>query len=313
MRKIPLVRGLSLALAAAIVATAATPAMAQTSTFPDTIPLPDGFFPEGIAVGHGTSFYVGSLIDGTVLLGNLRNGEILGASAPLPADQISVGLAFDPRTNFVYTASGFGPDGRVAVFDGRSLELVDNIELSSSAGFVNDVIVTRDAVFLTDSFVPVLYRVGLQKGLPDASDVTTLPLLGFDSVPGAFNANGIVSTPGDRWLISVNSATGILYRVDPVTGVSLPIDLGGGTLVSGDGLVLSGRTLYVVQSGLGQVSVLELRNDFLTGSVQQVIVLPAWETPTTGGLFGKSLYVVDARFATGPGPDVSYDVTRIDK
>ena len=312
MLKIPLVGVLSLALAGAIVATAATPAMAQTSTFPETIPLPDGFFPEGIAVGHSTSFYVGSLIDGTVLLGNLRNGEILGASAPLPADQISVGLAFDPRTNFVYTASGFGPDGRVAVLDGRSLELVENIELSSSAGFVNDVIVTRDAAFLTDSFVPVLYRLGLQNGLPDASDVTTLPLIGFDSVPG-FNANGIVATPDDRWLVIVNSATGILYRVDPVTGVSLPIDLGGGTLVSGDGLVLSGRTLYVVQSGLGQVSVLELRNDFLTGSVQQVIVLPAWETPTTGGLFGKSLYVVDARFATAPGPDVSYDVTRIDK
>jgi hypothetical protein len=37
---------------------------AGAPAFPDQIPVPDGFFPEGIAVGHGHDFYVGSLLDG---------------------------------------------------------------------------------------------------------------------------------------------------------------------------------------------------------------------------------------------------------
>jgi hypothetical protein len=43
--------------------------------FPDIISLPDGYAPEGIVVGHGTNFYVGSLSTGAVLRGNLRTGQ----------------------------------------------------------------------------------------------------------------------------------------------------------------------------------------------------------------------------------------------
>jgi len=33
--------------------------------------------------------------------------------------------------------------------------------------------------------------------------------------------------------------------------------------------------------------------------------------PTTGDLFGRSLYAVNAGFGTTPGPDLDYDVVRV--
>ena len=294
--------------------TLAAPADSSQGPFPDSIALPDGFFPEGIAVGKGANFYTGSLIDGTLLHGDLRSGQVLGASDPLDGGQLSIGLAFDERTNFVYTASGFGPAGRVAVFDGESLELLYNVSLNPAAGFVNDVIVTEEAAFLTDSALPIMYRLGLDpdSGLPNPADVSTIPLTGFDMVPG-FNANGIVSTGGDRWLIIVNSASGILYRVDPDTGNSEPIDLRGQSVLSGDGLVLNGNTLYVVQNAFKKVTVFKLGKDYSSGELIDTIYLPDSDTPTTADLFGSRLYVVDARFNVPPAPTVSYEITQVGK
>ena len=48
---------------------------ATATTFPERIPLPDGFYPEGIEVGTGHDFYVGSLLDGAVYKGDLRTGD----------------------------------------------------------------------------------------------------------------------------------------------------------------------------------------------------------------------------------------------
>lgn len=305
----------SILLVITLMAAGATLASPSNSpTFPDTIALPNGFFPEGIVVGHGTNYYVGSLASGAIYHGDLRSGEMLGISDGFGGAQMAVGLAFDQRTNFVYAASGSGPTGKVAIYDGASLDLLHNVTLSEQAGFVNDVIITEDAAFLTDSAVPVLYRLGLDpdSGLPDPGDVSVLPLVGFVSVPG-FNANGIEATGDDRWLIVVNSAAGVLYRVDPASGLSTPIDLGGSNVLSGDGLVLSGNTLYVVQNAFKKVSVFKLGADFTSGVLQRVIELPDSETPTTADLFGSRLYLVDARFSTPYDPGLAYEVTGVTK
>lgn len=302
---------LTLALSGAAIA---APGSAPADSFPDTIMLPDGFFPEGIVVGNGTNFYVGSLATGGVLRGDLRTGQEIAQSAGLTG-QLAVGLDHDARTNLVYAAGGPGsPEGKVAIYNGETLELVANVTLTSTAGFVNDVIVTNEAAYLTDSFVPVMYRLGLDpnSGMPDPSDVSVIPLIGFVSGPD-FNANGIVASANGQWLLIVNSSTGVLYRVDPATGISTPIDLGSYDVVSGDGMVLSGNTLYVVQNGLQQVSVFKMGSHFTTGTLLKIIELTDSETPTTADLFGSGLYVVDARFATPPGPSVAYEITRVAK
>ena len=49
--------------------------MAPPGQLDDVIALPDGFQPEGIAIGPGGTGYVGSLADGDVYVFDVRTGE----------------------------------------------------------------------------------------------------------------------------------------------------------------------------------------------------------------------------------------------
>jgi len=62
--------------------------------FPEVIQLPTGFQPEGIEVGRGTTFYVGSVANGAVFRGNLRTGT--GAVfIPGAAGKAATGIELD--------------------------------------------------------------------------------------------------------------------------------------------------------------------------------------------------------------------------
>ena len=291
-----------------ILAPAALAAPGQA--FPKILPLPDGFAPEGVAVGRGNTFYVGSLAGGAVYRGDLRTGE--GAVFVQPqAGRAIAGIYVDQRSNRLF-ASGT-QSGRAFVFDaGSGAELASYQLTPASAKFVNDVIVTRDAAYFTNSFAAEIYRVPLGPGgrLPDQSAVQTIPLTGaWVQNPGAFvfNANGIEATSDGRWLLIINSTRGELYRVDPQTGSATLVNLGGASLTAGDGLRLQGRTLYVVRNRLNQIAVVNLAPDFASGSVERTITDPGFEVPTTVALFGSRLYAVNARFGLPPG---SYEVVQ---
>ena len=45
------------------------------AVFPDTIALPNGFRPEGIAIGRGTTVYIGSIPTGAILRLDARTGR----------------------------------------------------------------------------------------------------------------------------------------------------------------------------------------------------------------------------------------------
>lgn len=282
----------------------------------EVLPLPLGFSPEGIAFGRGGTYYVGSVSSGAIYRGDARTGtgSVLVQGT---AGNNAVGLWVDQRDRLFVSG---GPTGRATVYDASSGALLASYQLASAGGFINDVVVTKDGAFFTNSFAPVIYRVPVQRNgrLGDASDVETIPLTGdFTFVPGAFNANGIVATPNGKSLILVNSATGTLYTVDPETGVADAIDLGGATVVGGDGLLLDGRTLYVVQGASNQVSVVTLSPDLSTGSVTSVITSSSFRYPTTVAEFGSALYVVNGRFDVAPppapAPGVEFEVVRVPK
>ncbi len=290
---------------------------AAPATYPEIIPLPTGFRPEGVVVGRGHSFYTGSLADGAIYKGDLRSGQG-GVLAAGQAGSMAVGLDVDDRANHLFVAGGFAGAG--TVYDGDTGARLAQYQLATGVGptFVNDVVVTRSAAYFTDSFRPVLYRVPLGPGgsLPGATAAMTLPLGGdFNFIPGpfVFNANGIVATANGRWLIVVNSAAATLYRVDPATGVAHAIDLGGAAVPSGDGLVLAGQTLYVVQNQLNQIAVVELAPDLTAGSVTGVISSPAFRVPTTATLFGDSLYAVNARFGIPDPATADFEVVKVDR
>jgi sugar lactone lactonase YvrE len=122
--------------------------------------------------------------------------------------------------------------------------------------------------------------------------------------PGVNNANGIVQSPDKRSLLVVNSSNGVLYRVNPRTGVARAVDLGGLVLTNGDGLLLRGRTLYVVQNRLNQVAVVRLSSNGSRGSLVDTLTSrdlrrPAtFDIPTTAAYYKGSLYLPNARFGT---------------
>ena len=291
-------------LAFALMLSAAVPASAHSSQFPAVIDLPGGFFPEGIAAGYGTTFYAGSLVDGAIYRGDVRTGEG-GVWVAGQSGQIAVGMDFDRESGNLFVAAG--PAGAVRVYDSASAELTADVFLG--AGFINDVIVTPHAAYLTNSFAPELYEVPLASDGTPTGSVRVIPLSGdFQFVPGAFNANGIEFTQGR--LIIVNSAVGALYTVDPATGVASEIDLGG-DVVNGDGLVLVGRTLYAVVGGLNQIAEIKLSGDLSNGTVTDTITDPDFDVPTTAAKFGNSLYAVNAKFGTPVTPDTPYEVVRV--
>ena len=178
---------------------------------------------------------------------------------------------------------------------------------------MNDVVVTHDAAYFTDSMRAVLYRIALSKNGQPAATAETIPLTGdFQLVPG-FNLNGIDATPNGKTLVAVQSATGKLFTIDPATGATNEIDLGGATLPFGDGILLHGRTLYVVQNRLNKIAVVQLSPDLTQGAVTGEITDDAFDVPTTIDRFGKALYAVNARFTTPATPATTYNVVRVER
>ena len=292
-------------------AAAAPAAQAQQHrNLPDTIPLPNGFQPEGIAIAHDGTFYVGSIPTGAVFSGDVRSGH--GEVLVDPREgRAAIGLKVDARGRLFVAG---GPTGQAFVYDARSGTPLASYQLAGGASFVNDVVVTRTAAWFTDSLNPVLYRVPLGRHgeLPGQQEVTTLPLSGdFQQQPG-INANGIDAARGGRVLVIVQTNTGQLFTVDPSSGATRRIDLGGETVVDGDGILLRGRTLFVVQNLDNLVAKVRLRGDLAAGRVVQRISDPDFDVPTTIARFGGSLYVVNARFTTQPTPTTPYDVVRVD-
>lgn len=288
-------------------------AAAARAAFPATIPLPDGFQPEGIATGRGHSFFVGSLAGGAIYRGDLRTGE--GAVlVPPAADRVAVGLSYDRRSDSLFVAGG--PTGTAAVYDASTGEPAAAYALTGTTSFVNDVVVTETAAYFTDSFRSFLYRVPLGPAgrLPGPSAVEELPLAGeFESVPGAFNANGIDAPPNGAFLLVVNSTTGQLYRVDPASGVATEVELGGASLTAGDGILLDGRQLYVVRNQRNEIAVVRLEPGAAAGEVVDVITDPRFDVPTTVAAFGNALYAVNARFGTSDPETAEYDVVRVEQ
>jgi sugar lactone lactonase YvrE len=294
-------------LLAATVAVVAVPAAFAKAAFPETIPLPNGWQPEGIAVGRGSTFYVGSIPTGAIYRGDLRTGKgapfVQGATG-----RAAIGVDFDRGRLFV----AGGMTGKGFVYDARTGALVREVQLATGSGatFVNDVVVTKRAAWFTDSNRAVLYRLPLSKNGRPAAAAQALPLTGDFQLGGGFNLNGIDATPNGKTLVTVQSSTGKLFLVTPA-GVTTEIDLGGQTVQNGDGILLLGRTLYVVRNSNNEIAVVSLGKGLASGTVARTITSPGFDVPTTIDRHGGRLYAVNARFGTAATPSTTYTVVRV--
>jgi DNA-binding beta-propeller fold protein YncE len=298
-------------LAAAVIAAAALAggSTAGHEAFPEVIQLPAGFQPEGIEVGRGTTFYVGSRVTGAIYRGNLRTGA--GAIlVPGGAGRTATGIEFD-RFNRLWVA-GAGT-GDAYVFNARTGAHIRTYDFAGGDTFINDVVVTTRAAYCTDSRKAGLDKVPIGPG-GALGDFETLPLTGADLALPGFNLNGIDATRNGKTLVAVQTNTGKLFRIDPATGAAREITLAGGEGVpNGDGILLTGKTLYVVQNQNNQVAVISLTSNLASGRVVTRLSDPDFKVPTTIDDHGRRLYAVNARFGV-PNPGAAeYQVVQLSK
>jgi sugar lactone lactonase YvrE len=277
------------------------------SVLPDQIDLPNGWQPEGITT-DGRSLYAGSLADGAIFRANARTGSgtVLAQGAP---GRVAVGLDFDRRRDLLWVAGG--PTGEIRAQDADTGRvLATYVFPSATPRFLNDVVVTHDAVYATDSFNQELAVIPLGSGLPPASRATTLPLVGDVVFEGGFNLNGIVQSRGR--LLAIQSNTGLLFRINARTGNTHALDLRGADLTNGDGLERDGNLLYVVRNANNAIVAVQLGRHLARGRVVATITDDGFDFPTTVALARHSLFAVNARFSTPPTPDTEYWITRVD-
>lgn len=272
------------------------------------IVLPGATSAEGIASGAGSTFYAGDLFGGDIYRGDVRRGTV-EKFIDNPPGRNAVGLRVDLDDGLLFVAGGFTGMGHVHDIDTGAT--VASYQFSSAGSVINDVAVTADGAWFTNSFAAELYFVPVVDGAPGPFSALSLSGPAADT-SGAFNNNGIQATADGSTLVVGHSAQGALNLVDPDTGASSTI--AGLSLPSVDGILLEGRTVYAVQNGLEQIAQVRLSGDLRSGTVTKVITSELFGVPATVARFGDELAAVNAHFDTGfPPTSPTYEVVVVDR
>lgn len=233
---------------------------------------------------------MGSIPQGSVYRGSYRTGEGEVLVPPHPGRN-HTGLKVDWRHDRLFVAGG-GSKG-IYVYDSESGADVASFSIPD-AGFINDVVLTRKAAYFHGLAGPALLPrqdrqarpPGRARGDPDHRRLR---------LHGGLHANGIEEVGNGRRLIMVKSNTGQLFSVKPRSGRSREIELDG-TVTNGDGILLRGKTLYVVRNRDNRIAVVDLKRDLREGEIEEELTDSLLDVPTTIGPFGRFIYAVNARF-----------------
>jgi sugar lactone lactonase YvrE len=308
---------LLLAPVVGVLAVTAAPAAAQPEG-DDVIVLPGASSAEGIAEGRGDTFYAGDLFRGDVFRGDLgrRTAELF---IDAPDGRMAIGMFADLEHDLLFVAGGGAfpgapgtSPGLAYVYDLCTGDTVATYELGDPGGsFVNDVTVTPDGAWFTDSRQPRLYSIPVRDGEPGTA--RTLELTGGAAErPADFNLNGIAATPDGETLVVAHQANGAVYTVDPETGSSTRI--AGVDVPSVDGIQVEGNDLWAVQNQLNQVVRARLSPDLASGAVEETIRDEDFQVPTTLIVSDGDLAVVNAKFDTGIPPTADrFEVVLVDR
>ena len=251
--------------------------------------------PEGVAFDkRSKAFFVGVTADGAIYRGTLGS-DTVAPYIPGATGKSAVGLKV--KRGKLYVAGG--ATGSITVYDIATKAQVAKFE-TGSGGFLNDLQVTRNGdVYVTDSMRQTLWhvtgeQVAAGSGTPQGLDVSAIPY-----TTGEFNLNGIVAKSA-RKLVVVNSADGKLYRIklghdgDSIDSID---QITGATVPGGDGMLLDGGRLVVVQGDPAQLSFLKLRKSARRAKLERTQTSDKLHGPSTVDRAKKLYLVVNADFA----------------
>ena len=284
----------------------------MTSSLPVTYTLPgDNVFPEGVAYNPANGkFYVSSTTDGTLFEGDLASGQVTVFS-PGGADgrTTAVGMKVDSNGNLWVAGGG---TGKMFVYNTADGSLVASYTTPAvDQTFLNDVTVTPDgAAYFTDSYRPILFKISnLSGGEAESWLDFTGTVVNYGE---GFNLNGIAATPDGRYLLTIHSASGNLYRIDTTSKEVIQVDTGGADLTAGDGILLVGNTLYVSRNSIGEIVPVTMSADYSAGTAGQAITNPSLMYPTTLAQADDSLLVVNSQFNNQGGtPSLPFTISRL--
>jgi sugar lactone lactonase YvrE len=266
-----------------------------------TISLPAELsYPEGIGYDPAGYIYTASAADGTVVRTELETArsEVITKQGVLLAQSNEtfpnvLGMKVD-RAKQLWLAGG--RTGKVFVIDTRNGRLVKTLATPGEGGLLNDLVVTADAIYVTDTRRPTLWKIpfkGEDIGQPEAWLDFNGTALQYGEGP---NLNGIAKTPNDKTLFVVQMNKGLLFKIDVATKALTSIDIGGEQLTGGDGLELDGQTLYVVRQPAAEVVTVALAPGFAAGKVTMRLQHPALQWPATAVKVGHELVIVNSQF-----------------
>ncbi|KDN23574.1 SMP-30/gluconolactonase/LRE family protein [Amycolatopsis rifamycinica] len=290
-----------LALASAVLLLAvAAPASAATRV----IVLPGATSAEGITAAGGGTYYTGDLIAGTIFRENLGRGTA-ERFIEAPPGTMAAGVDFDRRHDLLFVAGAIG--GKAYVYDVRTKAKVADYTFGDpQTSYVNDVVVTPQGAWFTDSYHPQLFFVPVVAGR--LGTPRTLPLSGpgAGGSPGNFFMNDIIATPSGGTLLVAATIPGKVFRIDPRTGVST--ELAGVDAPSVASLVLEGNRLWAVQLD-DRITRWCLDGDLSHGAPDGTITDPLFDQPVSAIKVGRHLAVVNSHIYSGyPPTSPTYEV-----
>jgi DNA-binding beta-propeller fold protein YncE len=282
-------------------------------SLPDRYVIPGNtVFPEGLAYDPRTqTVYVSSTTDGTIFHGNASD-DALTPFLPGGADgrTTAIGLEVDSKGR-LYVAGG--GTGFVFIYDGTTGQLLAKLSGGSSPTFINDIAIGADDVaYATDSQSPVIYRI-VPNGTGGFKLERWLELPGTPIVYVAgFNLNGMDATGDGRFLFTVQTNTGKVFRINTETKEIVPVDIGGATFPNGDGVWMRGNTFFILQNSRAIINEVRLQPEQATGTLVSQTTDPSLHVPTSlVGARGRMLLVNSQFDKRGPGlvPSLPFTVS----
>lgn len=276
---------------------------ATAQVAPTVLPLPEAAaYPEGVTVDPASgAIYTNSANTGVVVRLDPDSGAAVVVGDPLdmaaetrPEKPMSValGLKADGEGRLWVAGARTGSMHVVDIATGRRLTRFTTPEGPS---LINDVALTSEAAYFTDTLRPVLWRVSRDA----IADAALEPWLSFEGTALRYgeepNLNGIAATADGRYLIVIQMKAGRLFRIDTRTREVSAIDTGDAALDGGDGLALDGQRLYLVRQWAEEVVALDLSPDFATATEVKRISPPELAWPATAAIRGDRLIVANSQ------------------
>ncbi len=280
---------------------------------PDRWVLPGAaVFPEGIAIDEKTGqFFVGSTTDGTIFSGNAEEAADTTVFLPGGGDgrTAAIGMKVDSRRGRLFVSGG--GLGKVFVYDIATKALLAQFAGGLSPTFINDVtIVPNGDAYFTDSLSSAIYRLSADlQTFERFTDFAGTPL----TYVAGFNLNGIAATADGAYLITVQSNTGKLFRIDIASKQVVEIERVGAVVQGGDGIFLKNRTLHVLRNSAALLLTFKMSDDFSAAELRSVTTDSSFQFPTTFGRYEDRILVVNSQFdKRATAPVLPFNVSAID-